>query len=217
MHMNLNQRIFTARKDAKLTQEELAEATGKTRSAVAQWESGEIRPRHATLVAIARATGKDLRWLESNIDQDNLFGLMAVGEVAAGLWKEGSIEYKAEMHPVAPDPRYPSQAQRLYRVSGTSINKIATDGAYLHAVDILDAGLQPAPGDLVVARRMQHDLTEYTAKRLIAVGGQSVLQPESWDPQWQEPIRLGGDESTQVEITDIVIAVWTPVLRKSSV
>lgn len=65
--MELKDRILEARTEAKLTQQQLADATGKSRGAVAQWESGETRPRHATLQAIANATGKSVIWLESGI------------------------------------------------------------------------------------------------------------------------------------------------------
>lgn len=215
--MNLNQRIFQARKDADLTQDQLAEAVGKTRSAVAQWESGEVRPRHSTLVAIARATKVSLQWLESGVDPE-IFGLPAVGEVAAGTWKEGTIEFAAHTVPVSPNPDYPAHAQRLYRVSGTSLNRIAADGSYLHAVAIGEAGIRPEVGDLVVVRRMEHGLTEYTAKRIWAIGGKRYLKPDSVDPQWEGSlIPLSGDESTEIEITDLVIAVWYPVLTQKRV
>lgn len=213
MRMNLHQRIFKARKDAGLTQDQLAEAVGKTRSAVAQWESGDVRPRHATMVQIAKATNQDIAWLENGVTHSDIIGLPTIGEVAAGVWKEGSVEFKATTQPVSPDPRYPLYAQRLYRVAGTSLNKIAADGSYLHAIDIHQGGIKPAHGDVVIARRMQHDLAEYTAKRLLIIGDKAILQPESNDPDWQEPITIEGDESTDVEITDIVIAVWAPVLR----
>lgn len=212
MQMDLKERILTARTEAGMTQEQLAEAVGKTRGAVAQWESGDVRPRHSTLAAIAKATDKTMRWLESGLTQESAF-LMAVGEVAAGLWKEGHVEYKQVPMPVAPHPAFPAIAQRLYKVSGTSLNRIAADGAYLHTVDIHVSGIAPQNGDLVVVRRQRHDTAEYTAKRLVISGGLMVLAPESMDPAWQEPIQFDGDESANPEITDIVIAIWSPTYR----
>ncbi len=213
MRMDINQRIFAARKAAGLTQDQLAEAVGKTRSAVAQWESGEVRPRHKTLADIARATNRDLQWLESGLEQHSMF-LMSVGEVAAGTWKEGTVEFRPVAIPVAPIPDFPAHAQRMYRVSGTSLNRIASDGDYLHTVDIHAAGIKPASGDLVVARRMEHGLTEYTAKRYREMGPEKLLLPESTDPQWREAIPLAGDESTEIEITDLVLAVWSPIYQQ---
>lgn len=66
--MELKDRILKAREDAGLTQQQLADATGKTRGAVAQWESGKTRPRHDVLSSIASATGREISWLESGIE-----------------------------------------------------------------------------------------------------------------------------------------------------
>lgn len=216
--MELNQRIFKARSDKKMTQEQLATAVGKTRGAVAQWESGEVRPRHSTLVEIARATGKPLSWLISGIDDADpsspRIGLEVAGEVAAGMWREGTVRFEKVYEPVATHPDYPEYGQRLYRVSGNSINKIAANGEYLHAIELHEGGIQPEHGDLVIVRRMQHGLAEYTAKTLVFENGHWLLRPESYDPDWQADIEIDGDADTEIEITDIVIAKWSPIERR---
>lgn len=211
--MDLNQRIYLARESAKLTQEQLANAVGKTRGAVAQWESGDVRPRHATLVAIAKATGKNITWLESGVD-DDVAGLEVIGEVAAGHWKEGSVGFKRYGQPVSPHPDFPPQAQRLYRVAGNSLNKKVADGEYLHTLDIHLSGVAFQNGDLVVVRRMNHGLTEYTAKTAIRENGHWILRPESTEPEFQEDIILK-DDGSEIEITDIVLAKWSPLGRFS--
>lgn len=61
--MNLKERIKNSRIAAKMTQEELAKAVGKTRNAVAQWESGLTHPRPNTLEDIAGALNVSLEWL----------------------------------------------------------------------------------------------------------------------------------------------------------
>jgi len=61
--MDLKERIKNSRIAAKMTQEELARAVGKTRNAVAQWESGASRPRLNTLEDIAGALNVSLEWL----------------------------------------------------------------------------------------------------------------------------------------------------------
>jgi SOS-response transcriptional repressor LexA len=59
-------RIKAARKDAGLTQEQLAKACGVSRPAVAQWESMNVLARTAPRIeharSIARVTGKDVGW-----------------------------------------------------------------------------------------------------------------------------------------------------------
>lgn len=210
--MELKERIYRARNDAGLTQQQLADAVKKTRGAVAQWESGDVRPRHSTLAAIAKATGKDVRWLESGVDAENT-GLWVVGEVAAGSWKEAAAMLKPFTLPVTPHPAYPSDAQRIYRISGNSVNRVAPDGAYIHCVDIIRADTFPVSGDLVVVKRMRHGEAEYTAKRYLHLEGRKILRPESTDPNFQDDLEISGDDSVQIEITDIVIATWAPVSR----
>ena len=222
LHMELNQRIFKARSDAKMTQQDLADAVKKTRGAVAQWESGDVRPRQATLEAIAKATKKPLHWLISGIDSfgdpsEPRVGLEVVGDVSAGVWKEADFRYERRYEPVATHPDYPGHGQRLYKVVGDSINRIAESGEYLHAVEIHKGGLKPESGDLVIVRRMQHGLAEYTAKQLVYEGGRWLLRPLSFDEKWQADIELEGDEGTEIEVTDIVIAKWSPIPRRGLV
>lgn len=212
--MDLKARIFKAREDAGMTQQELATAVGKTRGAVAQWESGDVRPRHSTLTLIAKATDKDLMWLESGVDVENT-GMWVVGEVAAGSWREAAAMLKPYSLPVTPHPQYPANAQRLYRISGNSVNKLVLDGEYVHCVDIHQADTAPVSGDLVIVRKMDHGLAEYTAKRYLRINGRAILRPESDDPDFQADIVLDGDDATGIEITDIVIAKWKPISRGS--
>lgn len=209
-YLELNQRIYKARTDKGLTQDELAAAVGKTRGAVSQWESGEVRPRHSTLIAIAKATGKELSWIENGVSADRS-GLMVVGEVAAGLWREGSVEYVRTAVPVSPHPDWPAQSQRLYQVKGTSINRTVLDGEYVHCVTVEDGAITPVNGDLVIVCRREHGLTEYTAKRYIVEGRRRILRPESNDPAWQSDIVLNGNDATEIIITDVVIAKWSPL------
>lgn len=211
--MELNKRIIAARKEAGLTQEALAAATGFSRSAVTQWEEGSIRPRHKTIEKIADVTGKPLLWLESGIGVGGA-GLMVVGRAAAGIFKEGNVTFKSYPLPVTPHPDYPAHAQRLWEIEGTSINRLAQEGEYLHAVNVMDGGVEPEDGDLVIVRRMEHGLAEYTAKLLSIKSGRYKLRPDSDDPDWQTEFEIGGDDSTEVEILDIVIAKWSPLGRK---
>lgn len=212
--MELSERIIKARKDAGLTQADLAKVTGFSRQAVAQWESGVIRPRHKTLEKIAQVTGKPLDWLESNVGVGGA-GLMVIGRVAAGVWKEGSVEFSKFALPVTPHPAYPAEAQHLWEIEGTSINRQAREGEYLHAVDVMDSGIRPEDGDLAIVRRTSHGLAEYTAKILSIRNGKFVLKPDSDDPQWQTEIEITGDDDSEVAIIAIVIAKWSPLGRRA--
>lgn len=212
--MELKMRIAMAREQANLTQEQLAKAVGVTRGAVTQWESGAIHPRPKTLTKIAKATGKDERWLVSGVDIDQI-GLWCIGEVAAGSWREAAAMLKPYALPVTPHPQYPASAQRLYKVSGSSINRVVGDGEYIHCIDIHAADETPVSGDLVVVRRLEHGMAEYSVKRYLRIGGKVVLRPESDDPEFQDDLVLNGDDATEIAITDIVIAKWRPISRGS--
>jgi transcriptional regulator with XRE-family HTH domain len=52
--------IREARLRAGLTQQELAERTGRERSVIARWEQGAVAPSIETLVDLVRACGFDL-------------------------------------------------------------------------------------------------------------------------------------------------------------
>lgn len=218
LHMEMKDRILKARSDAKMTQEQLATAVGKTRGAVAQWESGEVRPRQKTLEEIAKATRKPLGWLMGGMDLQMpsapRIGLAVVGEVSAGLWQEADFRFETTYEPVATHPGYPENGQRLYRVKGDSINRVAESGEYLHAVELHKGGIRFEDGDLVIVQRMQHGLAEYTAKQIIWLDGRWVLRPLSHDDRWQEDIILDGDDDTEIKVTDIVIAKWSPIARR---
>ena len=55
--LGIGERIKKARKTAKMTQEQLAEEIGRTKSTIANYEKGERTPDDATIVAIADALG----------------------------------------------------------------------------------------------------------------------------------------------------------------
>lgn len=208
----ISTRISQARKASRLTQQQLARATGKSRAAVAQWENGLVYPRPATLELIAKATGKPLAWLQTGIDETTI-GMEVAGVVAAGIWRDDSLGFEPYHKPVAPHPAYPAEAQRLWRVAGTSMNRVVDDGAYVHTVNILQGGLTPQFGDYVIVTRQRHGTTEYTIKRIVGDDGGWSLQPESNDPRWQNPVPIAGDEETEIAVLDIVLAVWRPLGR----
>ena len=60
--MTIGEKVVTARKEAGLTQKELAAAVGITEGSVQQYEAGRMEPRSRRLRAIAEATGKPLSY-----------------------------------------------------------------------------------------------------------------------------------------------------------
>lgn len=77
MGTHIRERIKAARDHACLTQEQLAERIGITKSAVSMWESKNpkkwTRPTYENLQVLSQVTGAGIEWLvsdESNIDSD---------------------------------------------------------------------------------------------------------------------------------------------------
>jgi transcriptional regulator with XRE-family HTH domain len=196
--MELKSRILKARNDAGLTQEQLAAVTGKTRSAVAQWESGESTPRWNTLNQIAAATGTKAAWLIYEED----VGLRVVGEIAVGIWRESEVAFREYIGPVAAHPRYPASAQRVWKVNDQSIETIAVRGSFLHGIDLQSARIAAQDGELVVVRRRDQSKNEYTARFLVTVNGRQML-------------RIDGASDwlidAKVDMLDLVIGKWEPL------
>lgn len=139
-----------------------------------------------------------------------------IGTVAAGVWREVGLEADRFMvqdeNPFPPDPRYPISAQFDLIVAGTSLNRVAAEGARLRCVDVMQAGVEVRNGDLVIVRRIRDSFgVETTAKRLKIVGSRRELWPDSTDPKWQSPVILNGSEHDEISITAVVLWTYTPV------
>lgn len=119
--------------------------------------------------------------------------LKVLGAVSAGVWLEQTEwaeddQYEIE---VGPSP-IPGVKRFAVKMEGHSMNLIIPPGSDLECayVDYQD-GVVPQPGQLVIACREAHDLTEMTCKRLEKDGEEWILRAESSRPEFQEPIRLG--------------------------
>lgn len=147
------------------------------------------------------------------VDQTNI---KVLGDVAAGVWLENVMALAVEDAPDSvfpPDPRYPIEAQYDLNVRGSSLNRVARDGDMLRCVDIVRAGIEPREGDLVIVKRTRGQLVELTAKRVRRrPGGPIELHPDSTDPRWQEPLRLGYGED-EVQIIALALYSYVPLTR----
>lgn len=90
------------------------------------------------------------------------------------------------------------------------MNRTIQPGADLECLRIRFSEISPQPGDLVIVERHRHDLVELTCKRLAMDGDEYVLLSESFEPEFQEPIRIGkpdGDLFTDDEIRVVGIVL----------
>lgn len=138
-----------------------------------------------------------------------------VGEVAAGRWLDVDQAVDEPLYsdgPIPADPAHAPELQFAVQVRGTSINRVAKDGAILVCLDVQRARLKPKDASLVVVERRRHGGSEIerTVKRLRIDGAVHSLWPDSTDPKWQDAIDLStddGDETVQVQIIGLVSLV----------
>lgn len=150
------------------------------------------RPRHPSL-------SPDEDWLTVN------------GTVEAGAWRVQTEWPESERYDVrfGPSP-YPKGERFAVRMEGLSMNRTILPGSDLECLRVKFSPVPPRPGDLVIVERKAHDLVELTVKRLAMDGQDFVLLCESNEPEFQEPIRIGRPDAS--EVTDDEIAVVGIVL-----
>lgn len=187
-----------------------------------------------TLEQVARVLQTNITWLTDGIGEEHALhsgvdagGFEQVetarlpmrGEVAAGQWLEtvpflDDLEITEWVDGIAVSPSLLPFTYCL-RVKGTSMNKIAPDGAYLICLD-MGSGVEVFDRDVVVVERIREEgaLREVTAKRLVRRGEDMVLVPESHDPMWQREIVIkpdDGDMDAEVRIVAKVKHVILPM------
>ena len=83
--MSIGARIKHARKEAGLSQADLATQVGRSQSAVAEWETGETAPRRNIVEKIAFSLGVSVHWLEIGgaDDPHRPYDMRRGGEVSA--------------------------------------------------------------------------------------------------------------------------------------
>jgi transcriptional regulator with XRE-family HTH domain len=216
--MTLGQRFLRAREAKAISQSELARLLGVTRNAVSMWERDESQPKSKTMQKAAVILSVGFDWLATGRggETGTVLGIPLWGEVAGGVWAEvrDSQDTELERVPVAPDPRYPADAQYALKIRGNSVNRIAKHGTIVICVDIVAAGVELRDGDLVWVERKRGSLVEATIKRLRKGKSGPELWPESDDPQFQEkaPLKVGKGHD-EVVIRGLVLYTVNPVPR----
>ena len=163
--MDLKERIKNSRIAAKMTQEELARAVGKTRNAVAQWESGATHPRPNTLEDIAGALNVSLEWLllgnknAGEYDSRQISGRPAIklipvyGQPVAGINGEFAFDGKKLFE--VPCPPQLLNVKNAYgvEVAGDTMSPRYEDGEIVY----IDTLRRVKKGDYVVAQIMMRE------------------------------------------------------------
>lgn len=197
--MTLSERIQMARKQAKLTQKELADRVGISQTAVHKLECGRSRSSRRT-VSIALTCGVDPIWLDTGRGEMSLVGAtpgMDQAELAKAAedgeiyrapifarlplisWEESNNyceETVESFHPKEVEawiPVAPRSSDRTFalRVPDDSMESEFHEGEII----IVDPTLQGKHNQFLVAR-MEGDSTG-TFKQLIVVGNRKYLKP----------------------------------------
>jgi SOS-response transcriptional repressor LexA len=156
------------------------------------------------------------RLIAGHVDASEELGMEVVGKVAAGLFKDVSIENQDSEKPriaVARDLRFPNARQYALEVEGDSMDELFKDGSTVICVNFADTGLEYRDGMCVHVERfiMDGQLVENTLKELRREGKTKwVLYPRSSNPS-HKPIELSGGETVDILVKGIVIGKWEPI------
>lgn len=170
-----------ARQD--ITQAQLAEQMGKTQGAVAHWLNGRREPSIAdinqmlTLLNLPPLTIQlpdDRMQNVAPADQPTrMYRYPIVSWVAAGAWRE-AIELAGFDTFELSD--YKGKGRSFWlEVKGDSMTAPAGESIPEGMLILVDTGLEPRPGDLVVAKLA--DSNEATFKQFVSDAGQKYLKP----------------------------------------
>lgn len=142
-------------------------------------------------------------------------GIVVMGEVAAGVWREEQFLSDTSLGMVGLQSVNPDLRKHMIGlvVKGESLNKLARENDILVVESLRDTGTVPRDGDLVVVERKrgQEGIFEMTAKRLRRRGSGLELWPESTDQRYQEPLRIlddrRSDEATIVGLVHYIVRI----------
>ncbi|MBB1485806.1 LexA family protein [Oceanospirillum sediminis] len=186
----LGERLKKFRKDAGMTQQQVADLMGVSRPAVGQWESGQTSPSLEMLSTLAARYGVSRGVLlgdepenssESNIAPAPKMAGMAplISWVQAGMWSESFVEINEDTE-FYPRPAGASANTFVLRVVGESMIDEYKPGTLI----FVDPERAAKSGDDVIASLI--DSGEATFKRYIEEPGTGKFL-KALNSAWAEP------------------------------
>lgn len=151
----MGERIAETREKAGLTPSAMAKAIGVTQSAIAQWESDETKPSIGNLLKFVDATGGSLDYILRDIEDGSTIHRFDPKEHAPLLNKVEAGRWGNVVTPFAL-PANPQYVELHKKPHGVAI-ALEIDGYSMSPefeppdIIVIDTGLEPQPGDLVVA------------------------------------------------------------------
>lgn len=80
---SIGYRIKAKRLERDLLQQDVADAVGVKRPSISQWENGETKPNGKNLVALSKALGCDIEFLQTGIksDKESIFEGLSIDAI----------------------------------------------------------------------------------------------------------------------------------------
>ncbi|MGM0825670.1 MAG: LexA family protein [Pseudomonadota bacterium] len=222
MSKHIGDRIRERRKELGLNQPQLAKLIGRSKGAVSQWESGQVKPDRDSLISLEGALNCSRQWLMTGSDigsaftQGPMIGIAVsaasggvseapplygmcpeISWVQAGQWSE-ICEVNVDPDNTNYYPRPPGASENTFvlRVVGESMIPEYPPGRLI----FVDPDQVPMPNDDVIA--VMTDANEATFKRLIEEPGSSRML-KALNPAWNNPyLEINGN----CQVIGVVIA-----------
>jgi repressor LexA len=186
--MSVSTNIKRLRLAAGLTQEQLADKLGITRSTITQWETGWSQPRMGMAEQLAQSFNIPLSELVTDFECDlpnGAIGLKPVetvafpvyGRIAAGTPIEMLEIIEEVQAPIGKRERHPYSYFLL--VEGDSMNNEVLDGSYV----LIDPESEPHNGDTVAINVNGYDAA---LKVYHKTANSIILSPNSTNPEHKD-------------------------------
>lgn len=200
--MNIGKLLKHRREQLSLSQQEVADAVGVSKSIISRWESDEVKSMGVDKVKkICEALSLDpMSLINNNIDTTS--NSLAFSEypyipnpVSAGIPQ--SIEGIMELPQIAiPDEILGKYAKNkniiIMKVNGESMNRVIENGSIIGVLTKVDR-YNLKNGDIVV---FNHEY-EYSLKRFYNLGEKIVFKPDSTDMRFTD-IVYNSDDNIEI-------------------
>lgn len=194
--MSTGANIRRLRKQRKLTQDQLGDMVGVSRSTITQWERGWTTPRMGNVQLLAGALGVST----ADIIADELPPSNAIkpatakpayapllGRVHAGQAQEPDVLQDAIPVPYEIIKRHPQGY--FLQVEGDCMDNVYPEGCYI----IIDPEQRPSNGSIAV---VSIDGADYVMRRLYRGANTLILSPDSHNTEYEDMVFAATTEHT---------------------
>lgn len=215
----LGTRLKALRKEKKLTQQQIADFIGVSKTSVIYWEKGETVPKHESLMSLAKVLNTSADWLLSGKSQPNINNVSKVNArmapvlswVQAGNWTNIESVNLDGIDEWLPLPEDECSNCFFLKVQGLSNFPDFLEGDYIVVdPDVYFGDMQS--GDMIVVRRGD----DATFKKLvIETDGTKYLQ--ALNPEFKPNILAIDEDCTFIgQVVDCIRYIYKGKRRKKN-